>query len=392
MKKKILMIIVSFALVVCCAFALVACGNGNEDEGNYSETFTGVASEASYESEDAAAAAFVANEICGYTTEASFVEYRKSADLTAEEIAALNVSGPDAVVGAERGVVEYSVAQPVAISAAAAAGSKTQKVCILRLESGEVKYYVPALSPGETLTKSYYQSVNDISNYRNCSYTMKMKSDATVSGNGMTIYPLKMDTTYECKISETSAYLKMTTYSEVLDNETMSYIKSNKIVLEVYIFEDNGLKAAARVDNGNWAADSVENLGFDYQSIDDMISVEQVENQDWTFFTKTKDGFEISSDKLQSFLNMYLENEENESIKQLMSSYSGTTMSGNARFYVTEGKISKANVSLGMQSPISDIAGGNINVSCTVGCNYYNFGTTVINVPAEVRSILETNG
>ena len=249
-----------------CAFA--ACG------GNYSETYTGTLSEESYATTEAAAQAYLTNEFDGNTTETTFVAYAKQKDLTAEEIATLSLGDvdPATVTSAEEGSVSYTVTEKSeTVSLAATDDTRTQKVIIIVIGVKHY-YYTPATDKGDSISKSYYESVMDLSNYVNCTYVYSADMTTSASYQGQSM-KMKATTKVSMKVCETAAYLSISVTGDGEAMETEIYLGSTGTTLSAYVKTD-----------GAWAGSSVE-----YDSIAELLEMAKENQQflDHTYFEKT---------------------------------------------------------------------------------------------------------
>ncbi len=301
MKKSLLKILCVICAAVC-VFAFAACGDSSSSLPAASETFTGAVSEQSYESQDSAAQAFVSAEINGESTSATFVSYSKTADLTADEISALNVS--ETVTSGEQGYVSYSTSTASTAAAGLTSGSSsenTQKLYILKVDN-EYKYYTPALSSGENLTKSYLESVLDADNYRN--YTLKNKIDYSLSYSGSTNQNVKASGTMTLKITENGA-IGSFPFKMTIEGMTVSatgnyyYVKVNG---GYYIYATATFMGITETALDFFATDEeyeyLTNIGANTSG----YGVDMTDT-DHTYFVKTDTGFSVREDKMTALLN-----------------------------------------------------------------------------------------
>ncbi len=134
MKRKLLALLLVAAMAVSC-LAFTACGDPAP-----SETYTGTVSEQTYDSQQAAASAFITKEITSETDVAVLSDCNKEKDLSEEETAALNIP-------AESGKADYYVVE-----------GKLYKV------TTEISASVSYSAYGQTATGS-------VRNYAECKYT-----------------------------------------------------------------------------------------------------------------------------------------------------------------------------------------------------------------------------
>lgn len=190
MKKSLLNVILAAALTATC-LSFTACGGEN-----YSETYTGTLSEATYSNEEQAAQAFFANEISGNSATLIYQRYEKQADLSESEIAALDLGEEtQKPASAEVGKVYYT-AQPAA-RAAASEEAETNRLYVLNYKN-YYKYYSPALEIGEPLTASYFNSVINPEKYK--AYTLNMEYEQSQKN-------IHVKETYIMKTNDNGAYM-----------------------------------------------------------------------------------------------------------------------------------------------------------------------------------------
>lgn len=295
--KKVISIFTALSLALGVCVGLVGC---KKDE--VTDTFTGVISEESYESVEAAAAAFLANEVGGGVLPTVFVSYEKTGDLSDKEISELNVTDAERndLESAESGIAKYKEGSEAATAAEVDGGDSadgeseetySQRLYVLIFKGNIYRYYVPQLAVGEMVTKSYYDSVMNVDNYKNCTMTV----------SGMS---LNQDENY-------SEIYRAT----ILYSETAFYSKEKDLIdgksLETYYFEYDGKLYCAYQElnddsNAPWEVeieeyfDSVDeirkygltqNTWSPFGSIVRYIGEEAV--IDFTFFQKTEDGMKF---------------------------------------------------------------------------------------------------
>lgn len=170
------------AIVLVCGVAVTGCDKGGgENGGTYSETYTGAVSEATYKSAELAVQGFLETELSDMACTAVYVGYTKQTDLTEQEIAGLPLGEGDAanISLGEKGTVEYSESENMDVPYPVRAASEetfTQELYLLNYESGEYRYFTPALKENDSLTASYFNSLFAPENYINCTMELNMKN------------------------------------------------------------------------------------------------------------------------------------------------------------------------------------------------------------------------
>ena len=166
MKKKLYSLPLA-AVLLCTAFTAVSCGDGGEPKA--SETFAGVASAAAYETRESALQAFLKEET-DFADTPLYVRYEKKGELSADEIAALNLSAEErnGLVGGEKVVITYR--RGTTSRASETENTYTQSAYLLNYGS-TYRYYAALPEVGEPLTYSYFQSVVGEEYYTNYTFT-----------------------------------------------------------------------------------------------------------------------------------------------------------------------------------------------------------------------------
>lgn len=381
MKKRIIAVLIAIVAAFAC-LSLTACS-----EGNYSETFNGVASTESYSDENEAAAAFVSNEFNGETSSVQFVAYTKSNDLTEEEIETLTLSEEDKtdLVGVEVGRVSYT---ETSITGYAYRATNTElkyyKVYILRYTTSEgsaYKYYVPAVANGEVLSKSYFESVFNLDNYKNCTNTVNMVVAVTIS-QGM--FRVTVDTTmsYTVKITEDGVYMVITTTEPVNSGSSITHVTSTR---ELYIMKtQTGYFGAERTDGGAWDTGSINlQSQFGVDELSELFGAQLADFVDHTYFEKTNTGFKLKGDRAQLYFDQATA--EVEQFQQYINQY-GLTYGVEASYFVTEGMLSKATAEVTLSGSIIESGvSANLFISSSIENLYSDFGTTSFELPTELQ-------
>ena len=355
MKKKNYFLALVIALVMALSvsmFALAGCGGGDPHPADTS--IEGAISAQSYASADAAASAFLTEELNGNSTSVSFVSYTKEADLTEDEIAKLNLGDIDveSVTSVESGRVTFT-------ENTRAAGEKTARVYIVKV--GNVYfYYVPIFERGEIITKSYISDILDYRKYTNVTETSVTSSSASGITSKITI---------TTKITEKAIYQKMEQAAMGMTIAT----------LETYIIDSNGTlflfvkTSSPEYPDASWQSGSTTEYTDIPTFIEDMFKF------DHTYFVKTNSGFELSADKLSSYL------EDVMSGLEIM----GTITDASAKYYVKDGKLDETSVNISMQMTVeANNTTMTVKVKATGSTTYTNYGTTTVDIPPEITAMM----
>ena len=371
--KKTVLVAGILATALFASVGLTACELGG---GNYGETFEGAISSETYTSEQKAAEAFFENEVADGGIEGYNLSYQKGDALTAEEISALRLGDVKAedVVSAEHGKITYS---PAVRARAAQNGQKEVGLIILGFDNGAFRYYVPQPANGEQITKSYLDSVCDLSAYHNFSMSYKM----TTSMNGNASYlghdqiiNYSVTVSMELKVAENAAMITLdTSMSGILPaGSDMPASGAGKVT--IFVVPEDGLLVA--YSSVNYSQFQRNDYAFaDYSSLSELLYFEQPD-LDYTFFEKTNTGFKLSSDKFDEYA------EENfadvfESVKEMMPD-----IKGEATYFVSDGKLAKATVKLTASAHMSEGgASASMKVGASGSCKYFDFGAAVVTLP-----------
>lgn len=336
-------------------------------------SFKGAVSKQSYSSQNAAAQAFLSNEISGEATQPSFVSYTTKSTLSTSEISKfdIEVSSGSRITSAECGEIEYQDNSNVSAKNASKAGDvfivKTKKltIYIFVIDMTDYKYFAPELNKGDIITKSYYDDVFDQSKYVNCTIT-ETASSSSVSRQKYGNMTLETSGTYSAsatvKLTEDATYCiatqEMTTYMNG------SLMESSSSTAELYIEYTDGeiSKMYTRVNGGEWKRATSSSVDIRQYTTPKM---------DNSYFIKTDYGFTINSEKFSQYVQ-----------KQINSISSNNNMgitydelSASAAFLVKDGKLDQIKTTVDGSYSMSGITGTTSGESLDV---YSNFGTTTV--------------
>ena len=384
MKRTNFSRLLSLLLVLVMAFTLVfmtACGKDDEDKddntggnsinaetgrqefidsiGGVSDTYTGAVSDETFETKEDAAEAYVSNEVVG-TGKGAVVEATESkGELNATEIEALKLpeeyANPDSV---EKLEVTYS--ETDYYSALASSSNSTKKVIVYIIKIGNnYKYYSPLPATGETITKSYYESVFDLDNYDNCTYVNESYVKYEYSGVVM-----EMTLTQTIKRADGNVYFKQEVVgdddliAQVLPYGTPRY-------LEVYIeIDENGkMNTWSKGSDGTWTESDL------IYSIDPFAGQTRY---NYAFFSKADFGFALKGENALRFYKSYATGVIPDNAN--LDLY--------AEYYVKEGILT--GMRMEYSAEITQEAYGTSITTVTTGLNKMsctNYGTTVVERP-----------
>ncbi len=368
MKKKLISVALAAITAVLTACMFVACGDDSKPAPPADTFFVGALSAQSYASIDEAAEAFLENEVAGDATEIISGVYKKQADLTDEEIAALDIADDVRVTitAAEKGAIDYAESDtPDPVSASAIiSNTKSVNVCMIRIGTS-FKYYAPALSNGDILTKSYFDAVFEPSQYVNCTAAIKMTTKSTASIGG---YKASGTQTQSLNIQITEKYI----YATLITTSSGVYQSAPQNAEIFMVCNEN--------QNGAPYDTYVKHDGVWYQSavptdLSDKISVRP--ETDYSYFVKTNSGFKINSDKFDKYIETALDE-----MSDIMQDLDLSSIKANAEFFVNNGIMYKTTATVSAKMSILGATG---NIKATTTAVYDNFGTTVVTVPADLE-------
>lgn len=288
-KRGIILTAAVFLMTVC--FGCNKPQPPAEETPAYSETFVGAVSQAVYESKDAAAEAFLENEINGVTTQATLVDVAVKKELTQEEVAALPLDEEtkSELASVEEVTISYrsESIDTFAVREADTADVLSTRAYLLTYTDGAYRYFVPPLLTGETLTKSYYESVFDPEKYLNCTFTFHSTG---IQGPGV-------DWDVVAKIAENG-------YCEQ-DTAKMGLMKERLEVWEFYAqpwaysvddYDGEGYECGReKMSESEFSESMKETAGY-------ILGTWFGGDIDYTYFEKTETGFAVRADKAVDFM------------------------------------------------------------------------------------------
>lgn len=371
MKKQIA-VFLSALMLIGAALSFAGCG------GNYSETFRGKLSADTYETTDTAATAFLENEIAASDTSVSFLSYTKTEDITDEELAAFDLGEVKAedIAAKEWGKIEYRAAATSASSLAEQSeGTLTATVGMFKIGDA-YRYFVPVAGTGEMISKSYFESVFDAEKYKNCTadYEMTLEYEFSVGGQSM---DMEMDLDVTQKITETAAMIDM---EIVVSMKGQGNAKTN---YTFYLVNHENSVVAYMENGGVWQSASLPELS----SWDKLYEMELKDFVDHSYFEKTSTGFKLAPIKFDKYIRNYFAAANDSTFDFDIAA--NAELSGEATYFVTEGRLSKATVKL--SADFSEQSGGYLleaNVSTSASNKFYDFGSTKVELPSGLREIV----
>lgn len=397
--KKLLV----FALSLTLAFSIIAMSgcdiiisvlnnlwdNGDKDSeeahlefidsiGGVSETYKGSVSETEYQTPNDAAGAYVTEEVIGDSA-ASILNTENKGALSESKVAELNIPTEftENMVSVEEWLVEYSESDLVAYAAMGTPiadtlnTSKKVTVYIIKYESG-FKYFSPAPITGETITKSYYDSIFNYEKYENCTY----KSDISMTINMSQTY--NGETMNSSMVISMSQHIKYSVGKIYLEQRATSVIdgSSTSSVILAYIEEDeNGvIDVYVKTDESSteWIKGNLYTIGF--SSLQELTPFYD-QYLDYTYFTKTDYGFKLADENAALYFEEALASAG-------VYDTEGMNIDMFVKYYVSNGTLSGMREDADIDMTVTEGANSatlDMSVVGEVTCTDY--GTTVVEKP-----------
>lgn len=412
MKKRFLTVLLAVVMAVITVFSFAACSSSKKKSSSSSkhaaDTFyTGTLSEETYDTPNAAAAAFVATELKGEVTDAKFVSYTKTADLTQKEVNALDISDEEKeeIESVEKGEIKYSVDSNSGVRASAD-DEKLYVVIIVHYKDKTVKYYSPVVNTGDPLTKSYYDKVFAPENFKNVTAKYDMVIPVTIKADGQTVsmtMSVKMDMQWD---DATYGYFK-TVSSMKMKGMGLPGMKDTNMIIEQFHVNNRNSKYYGSIftrDNSHgemseweleegldWSYGEGSDSDWDWDDDDyDDGEVNEVINKflpqfDYSYFVKTKTGFKINEEKLTEYLNIAL----GDAMKQFgnIINFDQGKTKATADYYVSDGKITESVMTVSLS--YSTKTGGStpsFSMNQKLNVTYTDYGKTIVKVPTDLKS------
>lgn len=351
MKKKFLSTLACLVVVAIAALTLTACG----DKAPKDTAYKGRISTETYANVDAAATAFMRNEL---SQEGVFVSYESGDDLTEKELAELAVDETlrAEITAGEKGTVTYRAASN--LREAAQSADKTAQVYILQCADA-YRYYAPALKAGDRLTSGYFAEIFDESKYLNCTFRMEMDVEMSMKQGPMTS-ETKTSTDATLKCADKYVYITVKAA-----NQTAEFF----FVCETDMrdLDTGNYTAYSKVGDGAWEV---------YDSFGGATDPDQIIGSfgeptiGYEGFIKTDSGFKLDPDMMAALLEGIADEIDPSNVK------------ASATFTVRDGKLDTGKMSADLQMEgEEDGVQMAMKLKYAVTMRYSAFGTTTVTVP-----------
>ncbi len=393
-KKVLLPILAVLLLLSVCS--MTSCGLFKKDSidlkkeqksheafidelGGVSDTYVGAVSDTVYDSNEIAARAYIYEQIAG-DNNISVTDTISAGELTKDEISALKLSEQDANGLLSVEAVDVTIASNRALSNNRNSGitplatldtSRTVKVYIIKYDNG-FKYYSPCPITGETVTRSYYDSVFNSEKYKNCTYTTTMTIEEQIALLGFIKINVDIVTTQTIRYADNAIYIEQkTNASKMLDQDSEIY---------AYVIEDEygSIDCYVSDDGETWNPGSLSKIGFN--SIDELVPFHD-QYLDYTYFTKTDYGFELAKENAKQYLDESLSELDTSDMKDL-------EIDMFAKYYVCEGTLSGMRMEMYMDFAMPTGEGDDsidVGASAVTEMKITDCGKTVVELPFDVN-------
>ena len=348
--------------------------------GGVSDTYKGSVSDESYASASAAAEAYIQEEIIG-SAEASQLSATSKGELSDEAVSALKIPAEftDGIVAVEEMEVSFAVTESSDSASAPhlqVLANETRKVTVYVIKyANDWKYYSPAPVKGDTITKSYYDSVFNADKYKNCTMTSEMK----LALDYKEIYQGQHDSVYMfTKNTRTVKYES----GKILLSETVEMTMAGESMtqsLSVYLEEADGkILCYAQMDGTDtWAEADLSILGF--SSLEELTPFFD-QYLDYTYFTKTNYGFALNKENATQFIRETMAN--NPAAGDLLN-FKDMNVDMFAEYYVVDGVLSgmREDCDVSVNTSYEDLTViMNMTIDAVTTCTDY--GVTHVEKPA----------
>lgn len=342
--------------------------------GGTSETFEGVLSLYGYGSSEEAAEAFVNEELSGGYAYINKVESK--GELSQSEIDALNLPGYIEYDAVEKVEVTYEIDNPYAFgggaSGIAKSESKQKTAVVYVIKCGpDWKYFAPLPETGDTINKSYYDSVFNSDRYKNCTLEQTVEVYMNIQAEGESI-EMTISTEQFIQYQDGKIYMEQRVTSSGYGEEVNETIY-------LYIEEDEYgyVTCYAKTSEYDWREVYLSQVGF--YDIDELTPFYD-QYLDYTYFTKASYGFKLADENARRYFEDALMSE----LGSLGSYIDQDNMKLDmyAEYYVQEGALTGMRTNADVNITIDAYGeSGTLEESVISEVKVYDYGTTVIERP-----------
>lgn len=380
MKKRRLLALFAATAVLAGTMFAAGCSKDTDSEPAASETFAGVVCSQTFASQEDAAKNYIATEISGEDYSVTYTEYAKEADLTEEEITQLNISSEidGTIDGVEKGKIYFSEVN-AASAVATAAGEVNLYVTVYIIKytpagttTSTYKYIIPLPANNEVLSYSYYNSVMNPANFKNCTATVT----TTVTASGQT-----SSTTQTMQITESAVKMSLTVPTDDYGHTTNA---------AVYLVDSaQGVQCAIEVQGQCMVVNS-SYIGLEIDSISEIYASNLNEAQ-CSLFLKTDYGFKMREEAINGIVESAFDAIFSE-YEHYGMTVDWTMSKAECTYKVVDGKLYKTSADLGIDMTVS-MQGETVSSSAAsrVDVVYTNYGTTSVTISNIAKQMLGIN-
>lgn len=366
--KKLKYFVLAVAVLFGAVFCLSACsGNGvsKADErallseiGGCSETYVGAISEERFDVASDAVEAFVHDEVAAEDKYPSISETKLEGSLSESEIASVGITD-EMMIGAKK-VEKYTVTyteESLGRAISPADGSRKTRLVYI-IDYGEwFQYFSPVVVTGDTVTKSYFDSIFRSTGFENCTLIQSVKVSVKA---GLLIF----SQTSEMTITSTIRYADNRIYLEEKIVSGIEGIKSSETSLYIEIDDDRYVKSCYMLSGGSWQAAYLTN--------DNILVPFGQQYLHYSYFTKTDFGCTLGEENMSKYMEQALDNVPNN------VSLDSVDTTGCVNYYVSDGMLSGL---LGNIVVKMTYEGVDVTETITSNVKCINRGTTEVTSP-----------
>ena len=286
--------------------------------------------------------------------------------------------------------VKYNVGYASSYSSSSTAkdsSSTEYTVVVYVIKYGpDFKYFVPMPVTGETISKSYYDSVFNSDKWSNCTMevnsSVKMEIEASYQGETAHM-SMNIDMYQYVEYDNGKIYMHQTMTSTTTSSE-MGMNENEETSIYALIMEDEyGDLICYYKENENdaWQRGYLYNIGFSR-----IEELEPFYNDylDYTYFSKTSYGFALEKENAEQYFMQAFGAIAGDITAAVDFGSDGIDMT--VRYYVRDGVLTGLQNDTSINVDVSeDGVSGSIEVIVDQTATCTNYGTTVVEIPDEIK-------
>ncbi len=349
--------------------------------GGCSDTYKGAISSHSYTTKEDAAEDFIEVELTG-NEDVVITNTQSQGTLSGEEVAALALSDADreGLQEVEKLSVTYSKESSISSVAKTADTldtSRTVDIYIIKYPTN-FKYYSPAPITGETVTKSYYDSIFDSDNYVNCTLTYTTKIEAVVKVMKIKVYSYTYELNQTIKYDNDKIYLEQRISDEsegAVDTGDMGLVTDPYLAAYIEVVDgQNVCYAKTSEESTSWNKGDLYQIGFN--SLEELRPF-YGQFLDYTYFTKTDYRCALAEENARQYVNETLASDP--TVSQYLDDM---TIDMFAKYYVANGVLSgvRQDINLTLDMKVEGVS-TSVDEVVVSEMKCTDYGTTVVEKP-----------